>query len=178
MANDELPPFDERGCLPEGIYNPSIEEFMERFVNVTERRKELFEKYRQFTKLCNRSKGIEEHYLDGSYVRNKEKPGDIDLLITFNERDLLNSDGLLNDYAKIILNNLKMKHEYEIHAFYSKITDESDSDEEKEYWKNHKKSFLDWWGNHTIDRENNIIDEKKKGFIFFNKDDLQKIEAW
>ena len=24
---DNLPPFDERGCLPEGIYNPSVKDF-------------------------------------------------------------------------------------------------------------------------------------------------------
>ena len=41
---DNLPPFDERGCLPEGIYNPSVQEFIERFVNITERREELFGK--------------------------------------------------------------------------------------------------------------------------------------
>ena len=51
MTQKELPQFDERGCLPEGIYNPSVEEFMERFVNVTEHRTKLFRKYQQFTKL-------------------------------------------------------------------------------------------------------------------------------
>lgn len=175
MAKDNLPPFDERGCLPEGIYNPTVEEFKERFVNVTERRKELFEKYKQFTKLCNDAKGIEEHYLDGSYVRDKEEPGDIDLLITFIEKEVTDDNGFPNDYAKIIFNKSRMKFEYEMHVFYAKITDDSDSDEEKEHWENYKNSFLDWWGNHTIDRVNNIIDEKKKGFIVFNKDDLHEI---
>lgn len=175
MAKDNLPPFDERGCLPEGIYNPSVEEFKERFVNVTERRKELFEKYKQFTKLCNDAKGIEEHYLDGSYVRDKEEPGDIDLLITFIEKEVTDDNGFPNDYAKIIFNKSRMKFEYEMHVFYAKITDDSDSDEEKEHLENYKNSFLDWWGNHTIDRVNNIIDEKKKGFIVFNKDDLHEI---
>lgn len=133
MAKDNLPPFDERGCLPEGIYNPSVEEFKERFVNVTERRKELFEKYKQFTKLCNDAKGIEEHYLDGSYVRDKEEPGDIDLLITFIEKEVTDDNGFPNDYAKIIFNKSRMKFEYEMHVFYAKITDDSDSDEEKEH---------------------------------------------
>ena len=178
MAKDKLPSFDKRGCLPEGIYNPSVEDFMERFVKVTERRKELFEKYQQFTKLCNQAGGIEEHYLDGSYVRNKEEPGDIDLLITFHEKDLLDDNGQPNDYAKIISNKPRMKRDYEMHVFYAKITDESDSVEEREHWENYKNSFLEWWGNHTIDRQNGVIDDKKKGFVVFNKDDLQKIEAW
>ena len=97
---DNLPPFDERGCLPEGIYNPSVKYFLERFVNISKRRKELFGKYQKFTKLCNDAKGIEQHFIDGSYVTNKEEPGDIDLLITFNDEvydseDSYNNRGLL-----------------------------------------------------------------------------------
>lgn len=175
MGNEKLPDFDERGCLPEGIYNPSLEDFIDRFVNVTPRRQELFGKYQQFTKLCNQSNGIEQHFLDGSYVRNKDEPGDIDLLITFNESDLLDDNGFPNDYAQIIFNKSRMKNEYEMHVFYAKITDNSDSDEEKEYWENYKNSCLDWWGNFTIDRENNIVDDEKKGFIVFNKEELHMI---
>lgn len=148
---------------------------MDRFVNVTERRKELFEKYQQFTKLCNQVKGIDQHFLDGSYVTDKEEPGDIDLLITYYKEDLFNDDGSLNDYAKIIFNKPKMKSDYEMHIFYAKIVTESDSDSAKEYWEKYKNSFLDWWGNFTIDREKGIIDDKKKGFIVFNKDELQQI---
>lgn len=177
MTKDNLPPFDERGCLPEGIYNPSVEEFMERFVKVTERRKELFGKYQQFTKLCNEAKGIEEHYVDGSYVRNKEEPGDIDLLFTFND-DIYNIDGSLNDYAKIIFNKPRMKFEYEMHVFYAKNTTEKDSVAEQEFWKKEKLKVLEWWSRFYIDRENDIIDDKKKGFIVFNKDELQQIEEW
>ena len=38
-----------------------------------------------------------------------------------------------------------------------------------------KKKVLDWWARFYIDRENNIIDGKKKGFIVFYKDELRKI---
>ena len=177
MANDELPPFDERGCLPEGIYHPTIEDFMERFVKVTERRKELFGKYQQFTKLCNEAKGIEEHYLDGSYVRNKEEPGDIDLLITFND-DVYDSDKSYNQYFEITRNQQKMKEEYEVHVFYAKNTTDADPLDMQHFWEMKKKKVLEWWSRFYIDKENDIIDDKKKGFIVFNKDDLQQIEAW
>ncbi len=177
MAKDKLPPFDERGCLPEGIYNPSVEDFMERFVSVTERRKELFTKYQQFTKLCNEAKGIEEHYLDGSYVRNKEEPGDIDLLITFND-DVYDSDKSYNQYFEITRNQQKMKEDYEVHVFYAKNTTDADPLDMQHFWEKEKKKVLEWWSRFYIDRENNIIDDKKKGFIVFNKDDLQQVEAW
>lgn len=177
MAHDKLPPFDERGCLPEGIYNPTVEDFMERFVKVTKRREELFGKYQQFTKLCNEAKGIEEHYLDGSYVRNKEKPGDIDLLITFND-DVYDSDKSYNQYFEITQNQQKMKEDYEVHVFYAKNTTDADPLDMQHFWEMKKKKVLEWWSRFYIDRENDIIDDKKKGFIVFNKDDLQKIEAW
>lgn len=176
MAKDNLPPFDKRGCLPEGIYNPSVEDFMERFVKVTERRKELFKKYQQFTKLCNEAKGIEEHYLDGSYVRNKEKPGDIDLLIIFND-DVYDSDRSYNQYFEITRNQQKMKEDYEVHVFYAKNTTDIDSIEMQHYWEKKKKTVLEWWSTFYIDRENEIKDDKKKGFIVFNKDDLHEIGA-
>ena len=176
MAKDTLPPFDERGCLPEGIYNPTVDDFMERFVNVTNRRKELFEKYQQFTKLCNEAKGIEEHYLDGSYVRDKEKPGDIDLLITFND-DVYDSDKSYNQYFEITKNQQKMKEDYEVHVFYAKNTTDIDPIEMQHHWENEKKTVLEWWSTFYIDRENEIKDDKKKGFIVFNKDDLHEIGA-
>lgn len=177
MTKDKLPPFDERGCLPEGIYNPTVDDFIERFVKVTERRKELFGKYQQFTKLCNEAKGIEEHYLDGSYVRNKEEPGDIDLLITFND-DVYDSDKSYNQYFKITQNQQKMKEDYEVHVFYAKNTTDADPLDMQHFWEMKKKKVLEWWSRFYIDRENEVIDDKKKGFIVFNKDDLHQIEAW
>ena len=35
MEEKNIPEFDERGCLPEGIYNPSVNEFVERFVEIS-----------------------------------------------------------------------------------------------------------------------------------------------
>ncbi len=42
------------------------------------------------------------------------------------------------------------------------------------HWKNYKEKFLEWWSKFYIDKENNRIDDKKKGFIAFNKDELQQ----
>ena len=152
MVNNNLPEFDERGCLPEGIYYPSVEEFVERFVNVNERRKELFKKYQQFIKLCNNAKGIETHYLDGSYVRDKEEPGDIDLLIIFND-DVYDSEESYNSYFKIITQKEEMKKDYEVHVFYAKNTSELEPLELQIHWKNYKEKFLEWWSKFYIERK-------------------------
>lgn len=177
MGENILPDFDERGCLPEGIYNPTIKEFNGRFVIVSKRRQELFGKYKQFTKLCNDAKGIEEHYLDGSYVTNKEKPGDIDLLITFNDH-VYDSEESYNNYFEIAHNQEQIKKDYEIHLFFAKNTNDLEPLDFQQFWKREKDKVLEWWSRFYIDRENNIIDDKKKGFILFNKEELEQIEDW
>ena len=174
MAKDELPPFDERGCLPEGIYNPTIEDFMERFVKVTERRKELFGKYQQFTKLCNEAKGIEEHYLDGSYVTDKEEPGDIDLLILFN-KDVYESDETYNIYFDMTRNQQKLKNEYCVHTFFVEKPQESDPIEIKVNLQHEINIIKEWWSRFYLDEEKTILDDKPKGYVLFEKEQLEKI---
>lgn len=177
MGENILPDFDERGCLPEGIYNPTIKEFKERFVIVSPRRQELFGKYKQFTKLCNDAKGIEEHYLDGSYVTDKEKPGDIDLLITFNDH-VYDTDESYNNYFEITHNQAKIKEDYEIHLFFSKNSDDLEPLEIQQHWQREKNKVLGWWSRYYTDRENNIIDDEKKGFVLFKEQELRQIEDW
>jgi len=174
MAHDKLPPFDERGCLPEGIYNPTVEDFMERFVKVTKRREELFGKYQQFTKLCNEAKGIEEHYLDGSYVTDKEKPGDIDLLILFN-KDVYESDETYEIYWEMSSNQQKMIEEYGMHTFFVEKPREHDPVDIKVNLQHAIDQIKGWWSRFYLDEEKTIIDEKPKGFIFFDKEQLSQI---
>lgn len=174
MAHDKLPPFDERGCLPEGIYNPTVEDFMERFVKVTKRREELFGKYQQFTKLCNEAKGIEEHYLDGSYVTDKEKPGDIDLLILFN-KDVYESDETYEIYWEMSSNQQKMIEEYGMHTFFVEKPREHDPVDIKVNLQHEIDQIKGWWSRFYLDEEKTIIDEKPKGFIFFDKEQLSQI---
>ena len=102
--------------------------FLERFVNISKRRKELFGKYQKFTKLCNDAKGI-------------------------------------------------VKEDYGVHVFFAKNATDADPFDLQHFWEMYKKKVLDWWSLFYIDRENEIIDDKKKGFIVFNKEELQKIEA-
>lgn len=177
MEEKNIPEFDERGCLPEGIYNPSVNEFVERFVEISQRRKLLFGKYKNFTKLSNNAKGIEQHYIDGSYVTKKERPGDIDLLLTFNDH-VYDTEESYNAYFDLTHNQEKIKEEYEIHLFFSKIPNELEPVEIQHYWEREKNKILGWWSRFYTDRENNIIDEKKKGFIVFNKGELEQIEDW
>ena len=74
--NAPIPPFDERGYLPQGVYETDEVEFNRRFG---------FNSYRQQMLLGLRSAldslrraGCDRVYIGGSFITNKEEPGDID----------------------------------------------------------------------------------------------------
>ncbi|PWK68268.1 hypothetical protein LX99_04792 [Mucilaginibacter oryzae] len=72
-----VPVFNNEGVLPEGVHEASFEEFKERFV-YNSRRSEI---YAAFLILVNDLRAINcwVVYIDGSYVTDKELPGDIDV---------------------------------------------------------------------------------------------------
>ncbi len=174
MEDRILPDFDERGCLPDGIYNPSVQEFKERFVKKTKRRQELFEKYKEFIKLCDKANMIEQHYLDGSYVTSKEEPGDIDLIVIYTP-EVYDTNESYDEYFKIYNDKDEMKKKYEVHLFFVKKPSKIDPIDVQKHYQKIKNKYLEWWSRVYIDREKGIQDTKKKGFIVFNKEELQLI---
>lgn len=68
-----------------------------------------------------------------------------------------------------------MKEDYEVHVFFAKDTTDVDPLDIQRFWDMEKKKVFDWWAKFYIDRENKIMDGKKKGFIVFYKDELRKI---
>lgn len=70
-----------------------------------------------------------------------------------------------------------MKEDYEVHVYYVKNTTDADSLDMQLFWKKEKEKILEWWSRFYINRKNNVIDTEKKGFIVFNKEELQQIEA-
>lgn len=158
--------------MPKGIYSPTLKEFKERFVT-NQRRKELFRNYKFFSKLCIDAKGIEKHYVDGSYVTNKKNPGDIDLLVIFND-NVYASQESYDNYFEITHNQDEIKSKCGIHLFFSK-NPINEPPELKVYWKNETNRILSWWGRFYIDRERKIIDDNEKGFLLFDNEQLKKI---
>lgn len=71
-----LPPFDDAGNLPAGIYWPTWDEFAERF-GTTQRRLDLIKGLREAL-LILQAAGCSLVYIDGSFVTIKEMPGDFD----------------------------------------------------------------------------------------------------
>lgn len=74
--NEPIPPFDERGYLPPGIYETDEAEFERRFG---------FNNYRQqllvglkAALISLKQAGCDRVYIGGSFITNKAEPGDID----------------------------------------------------------------------------------------------------
>jgi Family of unknown function (DUF6932) len=71
-----IPSFDQRGNLPPGIHQATWDEIVERYA-INERRGQLLDGLRTAIDSL-RIAGCSRVYLDGSFITDKELPGDFD----------------------------------------------------------------------------------------------------
>lgn len=92
-----LPDFDADGALPLGIHVASWDEIVERF-GWTDHRMDLLAGLADVLAAL-RVAGCRLAYLDGSFVTDKEVPGDYDLCWEMNGVDLQKLDPIVQDVA-------------------------------------------------------------------------------
>lgn len=178
IQSNIIPPFDERGLLPEGstgFYFPSLEEFIDRFVTVVniERRTNLFEKYINFCMKCLNTNALVSHYVNGSYTTIKEEPGDIDLLIMLDGLTVI--DDSMVDEFKDIGDWQKMKELYSCHTFVA-----LDLPEDHALYEHHnsvKNDVISWWKRNYLDEQRTEIDSVPKGVIILSEDEIKKVRS-
>ena len=71
-----MPPFDENGNLPPGVYLATLVEIGAHFA-ITPHRKRLFSRLRAVAENL-KAANCQTLYLNGSFITNKEEPGDFD----------------------------------------------------------------------------------------------------
>jgi hypothetical protein len=78
-----IPPFDQTGFLPEGIYDCTMDEVGKRFGSFqrTGRRSQLWEKFIDFVREVEVCGLVEALLVDGSFATAKTEPNDIDLVV-------------------------------------------------------------------------------------------------
>ncbi len=78
-----IPPFNQDGCLPEGIYNCTMDEAVERFggFQTSDRRPQLWTKLTEFIGEAKAGAFVEAVLIDGSFVTSKPDPNDIDIVL-------------------------------------------------------------------------------------------------
>ncbi len=88
-----IPPLQEDGLLPPGLYLAEMNEIEERFGQSTPRRKEMFERLRMFVELAQHC-GALRMFVNGSFVTSKSEPRDVDVVIWPGTRyiELLNNN--------------------------------------------------------------------------------------
>jgi len=94
----EIPEFTRSGVLPPGIHSASWSEFAERF-GYNEKRRWLLEGLDCLLLELTRV-GCRSVYIDGSFVTNKECPGDYDLCWKMTGVIVEMLDPLLQDYSE------------------------------------------------------------------------------
>ena len=97
-----IPNLNEYGLLPEGIHKATIEEIEHKFGSGSAKRKELFIGFQELIQLLYKHKrSIKSFLLDGSFVTDKESPGDYDcILIVKKDFDFNSPEAKIIKYAK------------------------------------------------------------------------------
>jgi hypothetical protein len=78
-----IPAFNEHGCLPEGIYDCTMEEAAERFgvFQSSDRRPRLWARFTEFIRQLKEGGFVDTVIVDGSFVTAKPAPSDVDLVL-------------------------------------------------------------------------------------------------
>src|SRR4051812_23150485 len=76
-----LPPFNEAGDLPVGVYRVPLLEVLDRFGTTNERRREVAQRLECIWRLAGSTGGLAEFVIFGSFVTNKDEPNDVDVVL-------------------------------------------------------------------------------------------------
>lgn len=77
-----IPRFNKDGYLHKGIHKATLNEVKQRFGSNSSEREELFKGFQSLVQLLHKHRGsIKRFLVDGSFVTNKESPGDFDCIL-------------------------------------------------------------------------------------------------
>lgn len=176
-----IPDYDNRGLLPKGEHETSLEEFITRFVKVIniQTRTDLFEKYIQFCLRSLETNALLSHYIDGSYITNKEEPEDVDLLVMFDGITVAQGPDELYDIYLELDNksDVNIKEKYSCHVWCSLHYPPEDYNELHKHFNGIKNDVLRWWQTNFLDDERTIPDSIPKGVIVLHAEEIEKVRS-
>lgn len=114
-----IPPITAEGLLPPGVHDATLHEIEHAFGVRTPRRQELFEKLVDFVEFAQSFSIFQFLVVDGSFVTDKDAPGDIDGVLLLGRADLARLLG--HAHGLRILDVDAMKARYEVHLFFDPL---------------------------------------------------------
>ena len=125
---------DHQPLFKPGFHDINVEDLENHFVqpfNDSSRREFLTEKLRYFITRLKELETNLEIWLDGSYVTDKTEPGDIDLIVFIEPKDVnALSEDKKNTFSNLFGNPRLMKIRYNLDIFFAPKDQQSD-----DYWK-------------------------------------------
>lgn len=129
-CNRERPQLDERGLLPPGVHDVSMEDVEAMFGQMqrTTRRMVLFKSLKQFVDEVRRAGFATEIRIDGSFVMKQvDEPGDIDVVLVMKpDWDMASADIKPFEYNLLSKKRTKQTYGIEVYTVLAGIADDPD----------------------------------------------------
>jgi len=111
-----IPPFDENGWLPDGIYDCTLQEAADRFgaFQNSDRRPQLWVKFTEFMREAKACELAEALLVDGSFVTAKPNPSDIDLVLVVAASHDFSADLPLAQYNLLAQRRVRRRFGFDI----------------------------------------------------------------
>lgn len=111
-----IPSFTERGFLPSGIHDCSLEEIGARFgtFQSMDRRPRLYRQLRAFLEEARSTNLFVAIIVNGSFVTNKPDPGDIDLILVLPNDYDVSADLRPVEYSILSKRRVRRRHGFDI----------------------------------------------------------------
>jgi hypothetical protein len=114
-----IPDLNERGFLPEGVYDCTMDEIKKRFgkFQTTDRRIRLLEKLEQFIGEAKRIGMISAIVVNGSFISSKPEPNDIDLIVVLKQGHIFQAELMPFEYN--VLSKKRVRNRYGFDVLYA-----------------------------------------------------------
>jgi hypothetical protein len=110
-----IPSLTPDGLLPPGVHVTDLPEVGRAFGSSNPRRAALFQKLEQFIAVAETFALFKAVFIDGSFVTDKDAPGDIDAVLELPRTDL--AKVLAHPKRLALLDSAAVKATYEVHLF-------------------------------------------------------------
>lgn len=111
-----IPPLESTGFLPPGIHDCTLEEVEKRFggFQSSDRRPQLWKKFKEFLREAKAAGLVEALLLDGSFATAKAEPNDIDFVLLVSTTHDFTADLTPAEYAVLSRRRIHRRYGFDV----------------------------------------------------------------